>query len=71
MNRSVADVLGEHSDSLMALPGVAGIAESEFNEKPCVLVLVIELTADLRRQIPNELDGYRVVVSESGEIRAL
>jgi hypothetical protein len=36
-----------------------------------VTVLVIELSDDLLGQLPNELEGYRVVVSESGEIKAL
>lgn len=71
LKRSIGDVLGEHSDSLMATSGVAGVAEGEFDGKPCILVLVVELTNELRKQIPNDLDGYRVVVSESGEIKAL
>ena len=55
----------------MALPGVVGTAQGEQDGKPCIMVLVVELTDDLRAQIPNELDGYTIVISETGEIRAL
>jgi hypothetical protein len=55
----------------MALPGVVGNAESELNEESCVMVLVVELTDELRAQLPSELEDYKVVISESGEIKAL
>ena len=71
MTRSIDDVLSTHTDSLMALPGVIGTAQGEQAGKPCVTVLVIELTDDLKRQIPGDLEGYPVVITESGEIRAL
>jgi len=71
LKRSITDVLRDHSDSIMALPGVVGNAESELNEESCVMVLVVELTDELRAQLPSELEGYKVVISESGEIKAL
>lgn len=71
MAKPIADVLNEHTDSLMALPGVIGTAQGEQAGKPCVMVLVVELTDDLERQIPDNLGGYPVVVTETGEVRAL
>ncbi len=71
MPRPIADVLREHTDELMTLPGVVGTAQGEQDGKPCVMVLVVELTDELKRQIPEELDGYPVVISETGEIKAL
>jgi hypothetical protein len=55
----------------MALPGVIGTAEGLHDGEPCFFVLVTELTDDLQKLLPDELDGYKVVVSESGEIKAL
>ena len=55
----------------MTLPGVVGTAQTEQDGKPCIMVLVVELTETLRVQIPEELEGYPVVISESGEIKAL
>ena len=71
MTRPIADVLCEHTNSLMALPGVVGTAQGEQDGKPCIMVLLVELTDDLRAQVPKELDGYPVVISETGEIKAL
>ena len=71
MAKPIAEVLSEHTDSLMALPGVIGTAQGDQAGNPCVMVLVVELTDDLTRQIPNELDGYPVVITETGEIKAL
>ena len=71
MVKPIAEVLSEHTDSLMALPGVIGTAQGDQAGNPCVMVLVVELTDDLTRQIPNELDGYPVVITETGEIKAL
>ena len=55
----------------MDLPGVVGTAQGEHDGVPCVMVLVVALTEDLKAQIPDELDGYAVVISETGEIKAL
>lgn len=68
---SITEAISAHSHGLMALPAVVGIAEGRYNEAPCVLVLVVELTDELRAALPSELEGYKVVVSESGEIKAL
>ncbi len=71
MIKSIAEVLGEHTESLMALPGVIGTAQGEQAGKPCVTVLVVESTDDLKRRIPGNLEGYPVVITETGEIKAL
>ena len=71
MPRPIEEVLRDHTDALMALPGVVGTAQGEQDGAPCVMVLVVELTDDLKRQIPEGLDGYPVVISETGEIKAL
>ena len=71
MKRSLSEVLKEHTFSLMSLPGVVGTAEGLHEDKPCFLVLVVEMTDDLQKLLPDELGGYRVVVSETGEIKAL
>ena len=69
--KTIEQVLQDHTDSLMSLPGVVGTARGECNGKPCVMVLVVEKTAELLGQIPSTLEGYAVEVDETGEIRAL
>jgi hypothetical protein len=70
--RPIAEVLAEHTPKLMAMAGVVGTAESALpNGKPSILVLVVKRTPELERSIPRELDGYPVVIEESGEIHAM
>jgi hypothetical protein len=70
--RPITEVLAEHTLKLMATPGVVGTAESKLaNGSPSILVLVVRLTPELRQSIPTELDGYPVVIEESGEIKAM
>jgi hypothetical protein len=51
---------------------VVATAESRLDDgRPCILVLVVRLTPELRERLPRELEGWPVRVEESGEIRAL
>ena len=69
--KTIEQVLQDHTDNLMTLSGVVGTAQGECNGKPCVIVFVVEKTAELLRQIPSVLEGYPVEVDETGEIKAL
>ncbi len=69
--KKIETVLKEHTDSLMALPGVVGTAIGECAGKPCIKVYVEKKTPELLKQIPSTIDGYTVAIQETGEIRAL
>ena len=69
--KTIQQVLREHTDSLISLPGVVGTGQGECSGEPCVKVFVVEKTAELLRQIPSAIEGYTVEVVETGEIRAL
>ena len=69
--RSIEQVLKTHTDSLMAIPGVVGTAIGEFDGMPCIKVLAVKRTKELEQRLPAVLEGYRVVVDETGEIKAL
>ena len=72
MTRPLAEVLASHTPALMKIPGVVGTAESRLdNGRPCVLVMVVKLTPELRRRIPRELEGWPVRIQETGEIHAM
>ena len=71
MARQLEQVLREHTDSLMALPGVVGTAQGEQDGKPCIVVMVAEPINELKVQIPAELGGYPVDVRVTGEFKAL
>ena len=69
--KTIEAVLKEHTDSLMALPGVVGTAQGQCAGRPCIRVFVVKKTPDLLKQIPSSIGGYTVEVQETGEIRAL
>jgi hypothetical protein len=69
--KTIDAVLREHTDRLMSHPGIVGTAQGECDGKPCIKVYVVKKTPDLVKQIPSVLDGYAVVVQETGDIRPL
>ncbi len=69
--QTIEDVLKKHTNELMSIPGVVGTAQGLCNGKPCIKVFVIKKTLELDKNIPGILEGYKVVVEETGEIRAL
>jgi len=70
-SKSISEVLKEHTDELMSIQGVVGTAQGLYKNKPCIKVLVAKDTQEIRNSIPHEIDGYLVVIQESGEIQAL
>ena len=69
--KTIKEVLKENTNELMSLPGVIGTAEGLCDDKPCIKVFVMEKTPELDEKIPHTLEGYPVLIEETGEIRAL
>lgn len=68
----LAEVLARHTPGLMQMPGVVGTAESRLDDgRPCVLIMVARLTPELRRALPNTLEGWPVKVDVTGELHAM
>lgn len=67
--KPVRQVLEEHAEELMGLPGVVGLAESERDGLPCILVMAASRTAELERRLPERLDGYPVELRITGDLR--
>ena len=65
----IEEVLKNHTDDLMAIPGVVGIGQGLCNYKPCIKVFAIKKTPELEDRIPHELDGYPIIIEETGEIQ--
>ncbi len=68
---TIKEVLKKHTKDLMSMPGVVGTGQGLCEGKPCIKVFVIEKTPDLEQKIPKTLDGYPVVIEETGPIKAL
>jgi len=69
--RTIESVFGELKGNLLAIPSVVGVAIGESNGKACIRVFVSQKDTTLLRQIPHSIEGYKVIVDETGEMRAL
>lgn len=69
--KTIEEVLKDHTGELMSIHGVVGTAIGLCDERPCIKVYVTEKTPELERKIPGILEGYRVMMEESGEFRKL
>ena len=69
--KKIEEVLKEHTPELMSTPGVVGTAQSLCDGQPCIKVFAAEKTPDLEERIPESLEGYPVVIEETGRFRTL
>ncbi len=71
-SRSIDTVKEAHTSELMKIPGVVGVYVGETNDgKMYIGVMVKKETQELERQIPDTLEGYPVLIEETGEIKPL
>ena len=68
---TVEAALSKHAGDLLAVPGVVGVAQGLCDGRPCITVYVVEKTPGSAQKIPAALEGYPVVIEETGEIKAL
>ena len=66
----VKQALDEHRDRIMSQPGVVGTGLSLCDGKPCIKVLVVRRTPELRRALEQILPSQPVIIEESGPIRS-
>ncbi len=60
-----------HTDEWMAIPGVEGTAIGLFEDKPCIKVFSSRKAEELRGRIPSTVEGYAIIIEETGAFRAL
>ena len=65
----IEDVLKEHTDELMSLPGVVGTGQGLCDGKPCIKIFVKQLTPELVAKIPKSIKGYKVEAVETGQFQ--
>jgi hypothetical protein len=69
--KKIEEVLKKHTPELMSTPGVVGTAQGLCDGQPCIKVFAAEKTRDLEEKIPESLEGYPVMIEETGRFRAL
>ena len=67
--RSIEQVQDAYTDEWMAIPGVEGTGIGLCGGKPCIKVYSSRGTEGLRGQIPQTVEGYLVVIEETGIFR--
>lgn len=66
----LAQVLERHASELMHLPGVIGVGEGESEGQPAIVVFVEQRTTEIAARLPKQIEGYAVVLRETGEVKA-
>ena len=69
--QTIEQVQEKHTDEWMAIPGVQGTAIGMSEGKPCILILSSVSPETLHDKIPSIVEGYSVIVRESGAFHAL
>ena len=71
--RDIKNVLADHDDRLLAMPGVVGVYVGLLadGKTPCLKVMLAKADAATERAIPKRIEGYAVVTEVTGELRPL
>lgn len=69
--RTIEQVLKDRTDQWMAIPGVEGTAIGLFEGKPCIKIFISSKPQQIRDKIPSTVEGYPVIIEETGAFRAL
>jgi len=69
--RTIEQVQEEHTDEWMAIPGVEGTAIGLYEGKPCIRIFTSSKPQQLRDKIPSTVEGYPVIIEETGAFHAL
>jgi hypothetical protein len=67
---TLIDVLKKNADRWMRISGVTGTGEGISGGKTCIVVFVVHKSEAIKRKIPKEAGGYKVVLEETGKLNA-
>lgn len=67
---TIEEVIAQHTSSLMDIPGVAGVGQSEINGVPCIYVMLEYDTPEVKAAIPGNIEGYPVATEITEEFHA-
>ncbi len=70
VERSIEEVQEAFTREWMDLPGVVGTGIGLCEGQPCIKVFVAGPIQQLEERIPNEVDGHRVVLEQTGRFQA-
>lgn len=70
-NKTIQEVLQDRTDEWMHIPGVVGVAIGEHKGTSCIRIFTYVNPKDLREKIPSDMEGYPVIIENSGRLGAL
>jgi len=66
----IESVLNQYKVHIMSISGVVGIGQGLCDGRSCITIYVAKMTPELADKIPEKLEGYPVVIKETGVIGA-
>ena len=68
--KTIEQVLGENTGRWLKMDLVVGVAIGMLDDEPCIRILVASDPEKVRQQLPENVEGYPVVVEVTGSIKA-
>jgi len=71
--RDINEVLANHVDEWMAMPGVVGVYVGLMDDEktPCLKIMLAEKDTKLERSLPRQIESYPVLTEVSGLIKPM
>ncbi len=69
--KSIEQVHKEYFQKWLSIPGIVGVAVGLENNRPCILVLVSIKPELIHKVIPSIIEGYPVIIRQTGKLKAL
>ena len=64
--KKITDVLQAHTDEWMVLDGVGAVGIGEQDNTPCITICIQSNSKNIRSKIPKDIEGFQVVITETG-----
>ena len=64
-------VIEKHLDWLFGFEDVAGVAEGELNDRPCIKLYLVQENSRTRMELPDTLEGLPLVIEVTGSFNTL
>ncbi|MFS0517244.1 hypothetical protein ACEYW6_21355 [Nostoc sp. UIC 10607] len=71
ISQTIEQIKEQYESDLLSIDGVVGVGISECEDKPCIKVYLENESPNLKKQIPKQLDGFKVDIQVTGAIQAL
>jgi hypothetical protein len=68
-DKTIQQVLSEKTGEWMDIEGVIGTAIGLRDDRPCIKIFTSHDPAQVRARIPSAVEGYAVVIEQTGELR--